>query len=52
MQKIVPNLWFDENAQKYNVIDPIILPEDALAFDLLTNSRGIDELLLLNANLF
>lgn len=48
-QKLVTVLEFNRESQSYSAKEPIVLPEDAVAFDLLTNKHGIDELLLLSS---
>ncbi|MEP1741035.1 MAG: VCBS repeat-containing protein [Kangiellaceae bacterium] len=48
-QKLVTVLVFNQQSKEYVALEPIVLPDNAVAFDLLTNKNGIDELLLLSA---
>ncbi len=48
-QKVVSIFSWQEQPQKYVEMPAIVLPDTAVAFDLLTNQKGVDELVLLSA---
>ncbi len=48
-QRLVAVLKFDGETKSYRSLEPMVLPDKAVAFDLLTNPRGIVELLLLSS---